>query len=105
MEIRIFDGDIKTSEAQREYIIARVGTAANRLKDAAFVIDVRLTDLNGPKGGIDKRCSIHATPPGGSPVVAEKHAPDYYAAIDAAAAVFKRSLAKSLEKVKSNGPR
>lgn len=105
MEIRIFDGSIKTSEAQYDYIMKKVGAAAGRLKDTPCMIDVRLTDLNGPKGGIDKRCSIHARPTGQGEVRVEEHAPDYYAAIDTAASAFKRSLAKSLEKLKTNGPR
>ena len=105
MEVRIFDGNIKTSEAQHDYIMAKVGTAAGRLKDAPCMIDVRLTDVNGPKGGIDKRCSIDTTLPGRRSVSVEEHAADYYAAIDAAAVAIKRLLAKSLEKVKINGPR
>jgi putative sigma-54 modulation protein len=105
MEIRIFDGNIKTSEAQHEYIMNKVGTAAARLADATCMIDVRLLDINGPKGGVDKRCSIVVTPPGQSTLRVEEQAPDYYAAIDAAAAKLKQSLARTLERTKSNGPR
>jgi ribosome-associated translation inhibitor RaiA len=35
----------------------------------------------------------------------EERAADYYAAIDAAAATLKRSIARELEKTKANGPR
>ena len=105
MEIRIFDGNIKTSQAQHDYIMAKVGAAAKRLQDTPRIIDVRLTDINGPKGGADKRCSIQVTPLGQRTVIVEELAPDYYAAIDAAAAAFKRSLARSLEIAKTNGPR
>ena len=55
MDIRLFDGNIKTTEAQHAYIMDRVGAAAARLKDVPCTIDVRLTDLNGPKGGVDKQ--------------------------------------------------
>lgn len=96
MEIRLFDGSIKTSEAQYDYIITKVGAAAERLKDAACIIDVRLTDANGPKGGIDKQCSIVVTPPGLGTLRVEGQAADYYAAIDAAAAILKKALARSL---------
>jgi len=105
MEIRLFDGCIKTSEAQYDYVMTKVGAAAVRLKDAACTIDVRLKDVNGPKGGIDKQCSIVVTPPGLATLRLEEQAADYYAAINAAAATLKKSLAKSLERTKSNGPR
>jgi ribosome-associated translation inhibitor RaiA len=35
----------------------------------------------------------------------EERAAHYYAAIDAAAATLKRSIARELEKTKANGPR
>ncbi len=105
MEIRLFDGSIKTSEAQRDYIMTKVGAAAGRLKDSMCTVDVRLTDLNGPRGGFDKQCSIVVTPPGLATLRVEEQAADYYAAIDAAAATLKESLARSLERTKANGPR
>ncbi len=105
VEIKLFDGSIKTSEAQYDYIMTKVGAAAGRLKDEICTIDVRLTDVNGPKGGVDKQCSIVVTPPGLATVRVEEQAADYYAAIDAAAATLKKSLARSLERTKSNGLR
>ena len=105
MEIKIFDGPIKTSDAQHDYIMTKVGAAAGRLKDATCAIEVRLTDLNGPKGGVDKQCSIVVTPPGLPTLRVAEQATEYYAAIDAAAATLRTSLARSLERTKANGPR
>jgi putative sigma-54 modulation protein len=105
MEIRLFDGRIKTTEAQYDYIMTKIGTAAGRLRDATCTVDVRLADVNGPKGGVDKQCSIVVTPPGLGTLRVEEQAADYYAAIDAAAATLKKSLARSLERTKANGSR
>lgn len=105
MDIRILDGNIKTSDAQHDFIMKKVGAAAGRLKDAACTVDVRLSDLNGPKGGVDKRCSIVVTPPGHGTLRIEEDAAEYYDAIDAAAATLKSALARMLEKAKANGPR
>ncbi len=104
-EIRLFDGSIKTSEAQYDYIMTSMSAAAGRLKHTAAIVEVRLSDLNGPKGGVDKQCSIVVTPPGLTTLRVEEQAGDYYSAIDAAAATLKKSLARALEKTKSNGPR
>ena len=105
MEINLFDGSIKTSQAQHEYVMSKVGAAAARIKDLPCVAEVRLVDLNGPKGGIDKQCSIVVSPPGLPTLRVEEQAADYYLAIDAAAATLKRVLTKALEKTKANGPR
>ncbi|MBS0191089.1 MAG: HPF/RaiA family ribosome-associated protein [Phycisphaerales bacterium] len=105
MEIRLFDGNIKTTDAERNYVVSKIGAAASRLKDAECVLDVRLTDINGPKGGVDKQCSVVLTPPGLRTLRIEEQAADYYAAIDAAAATLKQSLTKALERTKTNGPR
>jgi putative sigma-54 modulation protein len=105
MEIKLYDGSIKTSQAQNDYIMAKVGAAAARLKEFACTIDVRLSDINGPKGGIDKQCSIVVTPPGLEMLRVQEQAADYYAAIDSAAATLKKVLAKALERTKVNGSR
>jgi len=105
MEIKIFDGSIKTSKAQHDYVMNKVGVSASRLNDTASTVEVRLSDLNGMKGGIDKQCSILVMSPGRSTLRVEEQATDYYAAIDAAAETLKKSLAKSLERTKRNGPR
>lgn len=105
MEIKIFDGSIKTSEAQHDYVMSKVGVSASRLNDTDSTIEVRLSDLNGTKGGIDKECSILVMSPGLSTLRVAEQATDYYAAIDAAAATLKKSLAKLLETAKRNGPR
>lgn len=105
MQIRILDGPIKTTDAQRHYVEAKVGNAASRLSELDFVIDVRLTDLNGPRGGVDKGVSIVLTPPGLATIRVEEKAIEYYAAIDAAAATLKHTIARELEKTKANGPR
>ena len=105
MRIRILDGPIKTTEAQRQYIDRNIGAAATRLAELDFVIDVRLTDLNGPRGGVDKSVSVVLTPPGISGIRVEEKATEYYAAIDAAAATLKHTIARELDKTKTNGPR
>ena len=105
VNIRLLDGSIKTSEAQYDYIMTKVGAAVARLKDTTCTIDVRMTDLNGPKGGVDKQCSIVLTPPGGSTIRVEEQASEYYVAIDAASAAIKKSLSRVLERNKANGAR
>lgn len=105
MQIKIFDGPIKTSQAQYDYIMNKVRAATRRLRSPAACVQVRLADVNGPKGGVDKRCAVLVTAPGLNTIRVQAHANDYYTAIHAAAASLRRVLSRSLERLKTNGPR
>jgi len=48
-------------------------------------VDVTLSDLNGPRGGVDKRCLIKVSIDGLRPVAIEDTQSDLYMAIDRAA--------------------
>lgn len=55
-------------------------------------VDVKLSDLNGPRGGVDKRCLIKVSIDGLRPVVIEDVQSDLYAAIDRAAGRASRTV-------------
>lgn len=44
--------------ALREYAERRLAFALRRFEDRARHLTVRLADMNGPKGGVDSRCSL-----------------------------------------------
>ena len=98
MHIRLFDGHIKTSEAEFSYICERIGGVVRRALGPTADVEVRLTDINGPRGGADKCCAILLACPAGRSLRVEKRAKTYYDAIDAAAITLRRALTKSLER-------
>jgi ribosome-associated translation inhibitor RaiA len=98
MDIRLFDGSIKTSDAELGYILDRIGGAIDRIADAAGHVDVRLVDVNGPRGGLDKSCAILLTRAHRPALRIEERAETYYEAIDAAASRLRRALARSLDR-------
>lgn len=53
---------------------------------------VHLDDVNGPRGGVDKRCRIELRAPAGGPVVVTSMATDWRRALDAALARAVRAL-------------
>jgi putative sigma-54 modulation protein len=59
-------------------------------------VDVRLSDLNGPRGGVDKRCLIEVRLDGLPPVVVEDVQSDLYTAIDRAAGRAARTVVRRL---------
>lgn len=64
-------------------------------------IVVRLTDDNGPRGGVDKCCRIQATLAGARPVLIEQNDADLYAAVDRAAARAARAIAERVGRLVS----
>jgi len=58
--------------------------------------DVILSDLNGPRGGVDKRCLIKVSIDGLRPVITEDVQSDLYEAIDRAAGRASRTVAQRM---------
>lgn len=82
----------------REHIERRIRFALDWAKYHVRKVSVRLSDLNGPRGGEDKRCHIQVAIPGGADVVIEDTEADLYVAIDRAADRTRRTLARRVER-------
>ncbi len=80
------------AQAERRVRFA-LGSASARVHSVV----IRLSVENGPRGGVDKRCTIRAVLPGGPPVVIEQREADLYIAIDRAADRAGRAVARRLE--------
>ena len=59
-------------------------------------VDVTLSDLNGPRGGVDKRCLIKVSIDGLRPVVIEDVQSDLYMAIDRAVGRASRTVLRRM---------
>jgi putative sigma-54 modulation protein len=69
-----------------------LGRGLNRVRRA----DVTLSDLNGPRGGVDKRCLIKISIDGLRPVVVEDIQSDLYMAIDRAVGRASRTVLRRM---------
>nr|WP_320132140.1 HPF/RaiA family ribosome-associated protein [uncultured Holophaga sp.] len=86
----------KLTSALRDFIRERLAGALARRADQIRSVVVRLTDLNGPKGGVDKRCTIQVDLIGQRLQFAEATHPDTYAAIIEASRKANRGLNRQL---------
>ena len=84
MTIDIRFRGLESSESLRAYILRRVRSQARRLGQALRAVIVRVSDVNGPRGGVDKRCQIMLVRPAQPPVTIEEVSADAYAAVDVA---------------------
>jgi ribosomal subunit interface protein len=96
MNIQIHAQDFTLTEGLREHVARRLAYALNHGQDIVSRIIVRLSDINGPRGGLDKRCGIEIRLKGASAVAIEDTEADLYVAIDRAAERAGRTLDRRL---------
>jgi ribosomal subunit interface protein len=84
----------------REHVERRIHFALDRASESVRKVSVRLSDLNGPRGGEDKRCRIQVVVPGAADVLIDATEPDLYVAIDRAADRAGRTLARQLARLR-----
>ena len=96
MELSIRGRHLELSEPLKRYASRRlefaVGTFASRISGIAL----SLTDVNGPRGGIDKRCVIRIVLQPLGRVFVHAMDSDAYAAIDRAATRIRSVVARKL---------
>lgn len=81
-----------------QHIERRLHFALSRLEDRVTSVIARCADLNGPKGGLDKRCALELRGPEIGVLVVEARHGDWHAAVDEAVALANRALVRALER-------
>lgn len=96
MQVDIQARGFALTEALRSHCERRmrfaIGPGASRLQG----VTVRMADENGPRGGVDKRCTVKAVMPGAPAIVIAQDDVDLYVAIDRAADRLSRTLSRRL---------
>ena len=96
MNIRIQARGFDLTEGLQMHALRRIRFALDWARHDVRIVDVRLSDVNGPRGGIDKACQIRIPLAGHPLIVVEDIDADLYAAIDRAAGRCERTLARRL---------
>jgi ribosome-associated translation inhibitor RaiA len=96
MVIAIQSRGFSMTEAIEEHVQRRLGFTLSRGVGRVQRVSVKLSDINGPRGGVDKRCLIQIKLGGLPQVVVEDVQPDLYAAIDRAASRAGRAVMRRL---------
>ena len=102
MRIDIQARGFELTEGLREHTERRLHFALSWASHGVRTVNVRLSDINGPRGGNDKRCRIKVPLPGGQAVVVEDTEADLYVAIDRAADRTERTVARRLERLREH---
>lgn len=105
MKLKVMRHD-KSIGARLEGLVERqIGYALGRFETRIRSVTVRLSDLNGPKGGVDKQCKVMVTFRGGESVIAEvtdvEYEPVVHRAVDRIAGRVRRYLKASQTRSRS----
>ena len=100
MDIRINAQGFGVTAAIRAYAERRLRFALPLEHPAVRGVVLTLTDVNGPRGGVDKRCRIQVRLAGRAPRMIEETRGDAYVAIDRASERMAISLYRMIERTK-----
>ena len=101
MQIDILARDFSLTEALTSHIRYRLGTALNKLEDQIQRVRVRLSDINGPRGGEDKQCQLQVVMDQLPDIIIEDIESDMYFAIDRAAERAGRTVGRRVARQRS----
>lgn len=94
MEIRTRNG--LKSEAVETHVRRRLGNALDHLAHRISHAVVKISDVNGPRGGPDKRCQVRVhLHPRGTVIVSELDN-NLYRAVDSVAGRLKKAVSRGL---------
>lgn len=98
MHVRLELDAMPASRALAEHASRRLRVALDHLSHRIRSAAVRVTDVNGPRGGVDKRCDVRVELAPTGTVLLSQHADDAYGAIDRAATRLKQAVLRELER-------
>lgn len=100
MQVSIRGKSVKLTDSLREYISRRIYFAVGRFAPAIRTVSVRVEDVNGARGGIDKRCYMEVQLRAGrsAPLVVTTDDSNLRASVDRSANRIARKVANELER-------
>lgn len=102
MQIEIHARDFVLTDGLREAVERRLRFALGRFDERPLRVTVRLSDINGPRGGEDKHCAIRVRVGGLPDIVVEDTEADLYAAVNRATERVARALRRKLQRARPN---
>lgn len=100
MKLDIQFRGLQTSTALRHHAEHKLHASLSRFGQRVQAVEVRIGDINGPKGGKDKYCRLTLQSPLGTVSVC-KGAEDPYAAVHLATERLERAMARKLDRARS----
>lgn len=87
---------VELDETDRAFIRRKLGMKLGKFVMSIERVTVRVTDSNGPRGGVDQMCNVKVVLSGLPSVVVERRDVALHAAIDGALRATERAVRRSL---------
>lgn len=94
----IFQSCDTNSSHMRDLSVERVRFALRRITGLVSWARVQFSDVNGPRGGVDKRCQVELKTDGAAKVVITSLAHDWQAALNSSLTRATRVLTRTLKR-------
>lgn len=94
----IFESRDPLAAPLRDVAVDRLKFVMRRLRNVVARARLRLSDVNGPRGGVDKRCQVELKTDGGGIVVITAASHDWRTAIDDALARAAQVMRRQLQR-------
>ena len=104
MKLTIRARSLELTEELRTRVIRRVRFALTRVLGADSRVSVTLADVNGPRGGRDKRVLVRVAAPGLPETIVQEDGHDVAAAVDRAVDRTARTCARARDRVRLSSP-
>lgn len=101
MRIDVRFQGIEASDALREHVVRRIRFQLSRFSGEVSAVVVRIGDVNGPKGGVDKRCHVAVRGPAFAPVTIEDLGSDAYSTVDLAVGRAARAVRRRIARARA----
>lgn len=98
MQIDIQSRGFSLTDALLSHARRRLVSAMSYCSGHVNRVIIRLSDINGPRGGADKRCHIQVVLAGIPDVIVEETEVDLYGAIDRASDRARRSVFRKVDR-------
>lgn len=94
---------VALSDALETHIRQQLESVERRFGERLTRLEVYMSDVNGPKGGINKLCKLEARPSGGDPLFAEALGETAYEAVTTAVKRLESVLGSHFGKLDRRG--
>lgn len=102
MQVEIHAHGFVLTEDLRAHVEQRLQFALNRFQDRVLRVAVHLSDINGPRGGVDQHCHLQLRLHGLPDIVVKDTEADIHVAVDRAAQRAGRTLGRHLRRARGS---
>jgi putative sigma-54 modulation protein len=100
IQIRVRGLDRSETDSLRDHAARRILIHLSRFDHAISSVFVRISDVNGPRGGVDKECHITVRGSRRADVLVENLSSDTYSAVDLAVERAGRAVGRDLDRLR-----